>query len=92
MKLYSGSPFVDDIELHQQGVIRIYDVLFDYDVLLDTEAKAASIRKVSLSKFSVLHFQPSLQNLISLLSSDGDMCCNFFVSLDTEASDGVASP
>jgi deoxyhypusine synthase len=38
MELYSGSPFLDDVELHREGVIRIYDVLFDYNVLLDTDA------------------------------------------------------
>jgi deoxyhypusine synthase len=38
MSLYSGSPFLDDITLRHEGVIRIYDVLFDYDVLLDTDA------------------------------------------------------
>src|SRR5688572_10560676 len=38
MKLYAGSPFLDDVALHRDGVIRIYDVLFDYDVLLDTDA------------------------------------------------------
>ncbi|MBI3851316.1 MAG: deoxyhypusine synthase [Verrucomicrobia bacterium] len=38
MKLYAGSPFLDDVELHRDGVIRIYDVLFDYHVLLDTDA------------------------------------------------------
>ena len=38
MKLYAGSPFLDDVDLHRDGVIRIYDVLFDYNVLLDTDA------------------------------------------------------
>jgi deoxyhypusine synthase len=38
MEIFAGSPFLDDIELRQAGVIRIYDVLFDYDVLLDTDA------------------------------------------------------
>ena len=38
MELYSGSPFLDDVELHKNGVIRIYDVIFDYDVLLNTDA------------------------------------------------------
>jgi deoxyhypusine synthase len=38
MKLYAGSPFLNDVELHRDGVIRIYDVLFDYNVLLDTDA------------------------------------------------------
>ena len=38
MALHQGSPFLDDIALHRDGVIRIYDVLFDYNVLLDTDA------------------------------------------------------
>jgi deoxyhypusine synthase len=38
MELYAGSPFLDDIVLRNDGVIRIYDVLFSYDVLLDTDA------------------------------------------------------
>ena len=38
MHLFAGSPFLDDVVLRKEGVIRIYDVLFDYDVLLDTDA------------------------------------------------------
>lgn len=38
MELYQGSPFLNDVALHKDGVIRIYDVLFDYNVLLDTDA------------------------------------------------------
>ncbi|HAV62643.1 MAG TPA: deoxyhypusine synthase [Verrucomicrobiales bacterium] len=38
MALHQGSPFLDDVMLHRDGVIRIYDVLFDYNVLLDTDA------------------------------------------------------
>src|SRR5437868_7201556 len=38
MRLYAGSPFLDDVDLHRDGVIRIYDILFDYNVLLDTDA------------------------------------------------------
>jgi deoxyhypusine synthase len=35
--LRRGSPFLDDRVLYQQGVIRIYDVLFPAKVLLDTD-------------------------------------------------------
>jgi deoxyhypusine synthase len=38
MKLYRGSPFLDDVQLRRKQIIRIYDILFDYDVLLDTDA------------------------------------------------------
>ena len=36
--LHRGSPFVNDVELYQEGVIRIYDVLFPSSVLLETDA------------------------------------------------------
>ncbi len=35
--LRRGSPFLDDVELYEAGVIRIYDVLFPADVLLETD-------------------------------------------------------
>lgn len=35
--LHKGTPFVDDRLLRKEGVIRIYDILFDYDVLLSTD-------------------------------------------------------
>ncbi|MEK7668837.1 MAG: deoxyhypusine synthase, partial [Gemmatimonadota bacterium] len=38
MSLHRGSPFVDDVELREHGVVRIYDIVFDYHVLLDTDA------------------------------------------------------
>ena len=38
MKLHAGSPFLDDRDLHEEGVVRIYDILFEYNVLLDTDA------------------------------------------------------
>ncbi len=38
MELFAGSPFLDNVQLRHEGVIRIYDVLFDYEVLLDTDA------------------------------------------------------
>src|SRR6201993_256440 len=36
--LRRGAPFVDDRELYEEGVIRIYDVLFPASVLLETDA------------------------------------------------------
>src|SRR4051795_9551378 len=37
-QLHRGSPFLDDVELYEQGIIRIYDVLFPATVLLETDA------------------------------------------------------
>jgi deoxyhypusine synthase len=38
LTMHSGSPHIDDRKLRAEGVIRIYDILFDYDVLLSTDA------------------------------------------------------
>ena len=38
MALYQWSPTLDDVVLHRDGVVRIYDIIFDYNVLLDTDA------------------------------------------------------
>ena len=35
--LHRGSPFLDDVDLYEQGIIRIYDVLFPATVLLETD-------------------------------------------------------
>ena len=37
LALHEGSPFANDVELREAGVVRIYDILFDYTVLLDTD-------------------------------------------------------
>src|SRR3954453_14193589 len=36
--LHRGSPFLNDVDLYEQGIIRIYDVLFPATVLLETDA------------------------------------------------------
>jgi deoxyhypusine synthase len=38
LPMHAGSPFLDDRILRNEGVVRIYDVLFGYEVLLDTDA------------------------------------------------------
>jgi deoxyhypusine synthase len=37
MSLHRGTHTLDDAVLRREGVIRIYDILFDYNVLLDTD-------------------------------------------------------
>ncbi|MEO6325033.1 MAG: deoxyhypusine synthase family protein, partial [Thermoanaerobaculia bacterium] len=38
MPIHEGRPNFDDIALREDGVIRIYDIVFPYEVLLDTDA------------------------------------------------------
>jgi deoxyhypusine synthase len=53
LPMHRGSPHFDDIDLREQGVVRIYDVVFEYDVLLRTDQ---FIREVSAGE----EFQRSL--------------------------------
>jgi deoxyhypusine synthase len=38
LSLHQGSPHVSDVTLREEGVVRIYDIFFDYEVLLQTDA------------------------------------------------------
>jgi deoxyhypusine synthase len=44
LALHQGTHAADDVELREQGVVRIYDIFFDYTVLLSTDA---FVREVS---------------------------------------------
>lgn len=44
LALHQGTPFADDVVLRDKGVVRIYDIFFDYNVLLSTDA---FVREVS---------------------------------------------
>src|ERR671915_1476582 len=44
LAMHRGTPTANDVELRDKGVVRIYDVFFDYSVLLSTDA---FIREVS---------------------------------------------
>ena len=44
LSLHQGSPSANDVELRDKGVVRIYDIFFDYNVLLSTDA---FVREVS---------------------------------------------
>ncbi len=37
LSMHRGNPEVSDVRLRQEGVVRIYDIFFDYDVLLSTD-------------------------------------------------------
>ncbi len=61
LSLHRGNPFTSDTTLRDAGVVRIYDILFDYTVLLDTDAfyreliKAPAFQKaMSTAEFHTL--------------------------------------
>jgi deoxyhypusine synthase len=38
LAMHRGNPLESDVVLREEGVVRIYDIFFDYDVLLSTDA------------------------------------------------------
>ncbi len=38
LSMHRGNPQTSDVMLREEGVVRIYDIFFDYDVLLSTDA------------------------------------------------------
>ncbi|NOT60612.1 MAG: deoxyhypusine synthase [Acidobacteria bacterium] len=38
LSLHQGNPQISDVVLREEGVVRIYDIFFDYDVLLSTDS------------------------------------------------------
>jgi len=45
MPIHEGRPDFDDVALRDEGIIRIYDIVFPYEVLLDTDAFFREILK-----------------------------------------------
>jgi deoxyhypusine synthase len=45
LDMHAGSPHLDDRVLRQEQVVRIYDIVFDYQVLLSTDAFFRSVVK-----------------------------------------------
>jgi len=83
--------FKNDIKVHAEDTGEGIIFNTQINVLLNTKTKTASIRKVSFLKLSILHLKTSFKNFISLISSDGHMNSNLFVSLNTETSDCISS-
>ena len=61
LSMHRGTFQADDVELREQGVVRIYDVFFDYDVLLSTDrfvrevsARAEFQRPMSTAEYHYL--------------------------------------
>lgn len=37
LEMHRGTPHVDDLELRKEKIVRIYDILFDFDILVKTD-------------------------------------------------------
>jgi len=60
-------------------------------VLRDTETEVTGLGEITLAQLVLLDLQSTLENLLGLGSTDGDVHGNLLVTTDTESSHGVAS-
>jgi hypothetical protein len=61
----------------------------EIDVLVDTEAKVAGLAEVALAQLVLLDLEATLENLLGLGATDGDVDGDLFVTTDTEGTDSV---
>jgi hypothetical protein len=61
------------------------------DVLADAEAEVARLTEVALAELVLLDLEATLQDLLGLGATDGDVHRDLFVTADTEGTDSVAS-
>lgn len=80
-----------DVEVHTKDTDAGIITRAQIDVLLDTETEVASLREVLAPQLVLLHFQTTLQDLLSLGSADGDVDGDLLITTNTERADGVAS-
>jgi hypothetical protein len=59
-------------------------------VLADTEAEVAGLGEVALAELVFLDLETTLEDLLGLGATDGDVDGDLFVTADTEGTDSVA--
>lgn len=79
------------VEVHAVDTNRRVVLDSQIDVLGDTEAEVAGLGEVALAQLVLLDLQATLQNLLGLGATDGDVDSDLLVTTDTECSDSVAS-
>ena len=77
-----------DVEIHTEntGVGVVLDS--EINVLVDTESEVSGVREVLLHELVLLDLEAALQNLQSLLTTDGDVHGDLLVTADGESTDG----
>jgi hypothetical protein len=87
----SSSGFLQyNVEIHSEntGVWVIFDS--QIDMFLDTESEISRGREVSFFEFEFFNFEAFFEEFFGFFTSDGYVSGNFFVSLDSERSNGVS--
>jgi hypothetical protein len=80
----------DTVEVHAVDTDRRVVLDTEINVLRDTEPKVASLGEVALAELVLLDLETTLENFLSLGTTDGDVDSDLLVTTDTESADGVA--
>jgi hypothetical protein len=78
------------VEVHAVDTDRGVVLDTEIDVLADTEAEVARLAEVALAQLVLLDLQATLQDLLSLRATNGNVDSDLLVTSDTEGSDSVA--
>ena len=79
----------DDVEVHAVNTDRRVVLDAQVDVLGDTETEVAGLGEVALAELVLLDLEATLEDLLSLGTTDGDVDGDLLVTADTEGTDGV---
>jgi len=79
-----------DVEVHSIDTDARVVLDTQVDVLADTETEVARLAEVALAELVLLDLEATLENLLCLGATDGDVDSNLFVPPDTESTDGIA--
>ena len=86
----SGS-LEDNIEVHSEDTSEGIILHSEVDMLLNTESEASCIRKVPLFEFAILNLESTLEDFVSLITSDSDVNSDLLITFDVEASNSETS-
>lgn len=78
------------VEVHAVDTDRGVVLDTEIDVLGDTETEVAGLAEVALAQLVLLDLEATLENLLGLGATDGDVDSDLLVTSDTEGSDSVA--
>lgn len=92
---FNSSPDINDyshaaVEVHAVDTDTRVVLDAQVDVLGDTETEVAGLREVALAELVLLDLEATLEDFLSLGTTDGNVDSDLFVAADTEGTDGVA--
>jgi hypothetical protein len=80
-----------DVEVHTVDTDSWVVLDTEINVLGDTETEVTGLGEVALAELVLLDLETTLEDLLGLWTTDGDVNGDLLVTADTEGTDGVSS-